>query len=58
MGIKGSNKGQFIEDHGIAVDKQGKVYVVDTRNVRIQNLIVMVIFLLCGDHLGVKMINF
>ena len=35
-GSKGSNEGQFIEDHGIAVDKEGKVYVVDTRNVRIQ----------------------
>ena len=35
-GLKGSNKGQFIEDHGIAVDKSGVVYVADTRNVRVQ----------------------
>jgi DNA-binding beta-propeller fold protein YncE len=35
-GSKGSNEGQFIENHGIAVDKSGYVYVVDTRNVRIQ----------------------
>lgn len=35
-GSKGSKEGQFIEDHGIAVDKSEYVHVVDTRNVRIQ----------------------
>jgi sugar lactone lactonase YvrE len=35
-GSKGSGNGQFIENHGIAVDAAGYVYVVDTRNVRIQ----------------------
>ena len=35
-GSKGSQDGQFIEDHGIVVDPAGYVYVVDTRNVRIQ----------------------
>lgn len=35
-GSKGDKYGQFIEDHGITVDNSGDVYVVDTRNVRIQ----------------------
>ncbi|HEX5981190.1 MAG TPA: SBBP repeat-containing protein, partial [Nitrososphaeraceae archaeon] len=35
-GSEGSKKGQFIEDHGIVVDSEGNVYVVDTRNVRVQ----------------------
>ena len=51
---KGSNKGQFIEDHGIAVDKQGKVYVVDTRNVRIQKFDNNGNFLTMWGSLGCK----
>ena len=35
-GSLGSDKGQFTEDHGIAVSPSGNVYVVDTRNNRIQ----------------------
>jgi DNA-binding beta-propeller fold protein YncE len=35
-GSEGKDEGQFIEDHGIVVDAEGNVYVVDTRNVRIQ----------------------
>jgi DNA-binding beta-propeller fold protein YncE len=35
-GSEGTGEGQFIEDHGIAVDSSGNVYVVDTRNNRIQ----------------------
>ena len=35
-GSYGSGDGRFIENHGIVVDKDGFVYVVDTRNVRIQ----------------------
>jgi hypothetical protein len=33
---EGKDEGQFIEDYGIVVDGEGNVYVVDTRNVRIQ----------------------
>lgn len=36
MGGYGFGNGHFVEDHGIVTDKQGNVYVVDTRNVRIQ----------------------
>ena len=35
-GSEGKDEGQFIEDHGIVVDSEGNVYVVDTRNVRVQ----------------------
>ena len=35
-GSFGSGNSRFIEDHGIATDKSGNVYVADTRNVRIQ----------------------
>jgi DNA-binding beta-propeller fold protein YncE len=33
---EGKDEGQFIENHGIVVDSEGNVYVVDTRNVRVQ----------------------
>ena len=32
----GYGNGHFVENHGIVTDKEGNVYVVDTRNVRIQ----------------------
>lgn len=35
-GSFGSGNSRFIEDHGIATDNSGNVYVADTRNVRIQ----------------------
>lgn len=35
-GSFGSGNSRFIEDHGIATDKSGNVYVADTRNVRVQ----------------------
>jgi sugar lactone lactonase YvrE len=35
-GSKGSGEGQFIENHGIDIDSKGNIYVVDTRNYRIQ----------------------
>ena len=56
-GSEGKGEGQFIEDHGIVVDSEGNVYVVDTRNVRYKNLTVMVTLYQRGDHLDVKMIN-
>ena len=33
---EGKDEGPFIENHGIVVDSEGNVYVVDTRNVRVQ----------------------
>ena len=36
FGSEGKGEGQFIEDHGVVVDLQGNVYVVDTRNVPVQ----------------------
>ena len=36
FGTKGSEPGQFEEAHGIAVDKNGNVYVSDRVNDRIQ----------------------
>jgi DNA-binding beta-propeller fold protein YncE len=35
-GSKGSGPGQFNENHGIDIDSSGNIYVVDTRNYRIQ----------------------
>jgi DNA-binding beta-propeller fold protein YncE len=35
-GVKGSSPGKFNEPYGIIVDKEGFVYVTDTRNVRVQ----------------------
>jgi DNA-binding beta-propeller fold protein YncE len=35
-GVKGSGPGQFNEPYGIAVDKEGFVYVTDVRNSRVQ----------------------
>jgi tripartite motif-containing protein 71 len=32
----GYGNGHFHENHGVVTDKEGNVYVVDTRNVRIQ----------------------
>jgi DNA-binding beta-propeller fold protein YncE len=32
----GYGNSHFVENHGIVTDKEGNVYVVDTRNVRIQ----------------------
>ena len=36
FGTKGSEPGQFNEPYGIAVDKNGVVYVTDSKNHRIQ----------------------
>jgi DNA-binding beta-propeller fold protein YncE len=36
FGVKGDGKGQFHRPHGLAIDSKGYLYVVDTRNHRIQ----------------------
>jgi NHL repeat len=50
--------GQFIVNHGIVIDTEGNVYVVDTRNVRIQKFYSEGNFLRCGNFLDIKTINF
>src|SRR3712207_2631983 len=37
-GTEGTGDGEFAEPHGVAVDSSDNVYVVDTKNFRIQKL--------------------
>ncbi|MDQ3971534.1 MAG: 6-bladed beta-propeller, partial [Thermoproteota archaeon] len=37
-GSEGTGDGEFAEPHGVAVDSSDNVYVVDTKNFRIQKL--------------------
>jgi tripartite motif-containing protein 71 len=37
-GTEGTGDGEFVEPHGVAVDSSDNVYVVDTKNFRIQKL--------------------
>jgi DNA-binding beta-propeller fold protein YncE len=53
-GSEGKDEGQFIEDHGIVVDSEGNVYVVDTRNVRVQKFDSEGNFLTMWGSLGCK----
>ena len=53
-GSEGKDEGQFIEDHGIVTDSEGNVYVVDTRNVRVQKFDSNGNFLTMWGSLGCK----
>ena len=57
-GSEGKDEGQFIENHGIVVDSEGNVYVVDTEMLEYKNLIAKVTLSPCGDRLDVRIINF
>ncbi|MGD1838019.1 MAG: hypothetical protein ACPKPY_08180, partial [Nitrososphaeraceae archaeon] len=48
----GDNIGQFIENHGIVVDSEQNVYVVDTGNVRVQKFDNNGNFITMGGSLG------
>jgi DNA-binding beta-propeller fold protein YncE len=37
-GTEGTGDGEFAEPHGVAVDSSDNVYVVDTKNFRVQKL--------------------
>ena len=53
-GSEGKDEGQFMENHGIVVNSEGNVYVVDTRNVRIQKFDTEDNFLIMWGFLGCK----
>ena len=56
--MKEKDEGQFIEDHGIVVDSEGNVYVVDTRNVRVQKFDSEKNFITMWGRLDARIINF
>ena len=57
-GSEGTGDGEFAEPHGVAVDSSDNVYIVDTKNFRIQKLTVMVNSLNSGVPRELLMVSF
>ena len=56
-GSAGTEDGQFIFPHSLAIDTYGNIYVTDTGNNRVQNLVRLALLLQNGEKKDLLMVN-
>ena len=57
FGFQGVQKGQFNAPNGVAIDSSGNVYVLDSGNSRVPNLIAVITLLEHGEEWGLATVN-